>query len=111
MILACLVLSVLLNMFLVWYMYTLLKKLLFVSDNIGGFLEGLESFSEHLESVYSMETYYGDATLERLLEHSRELVKEIGAYEEIYELTQDDTDDTDDIDDIDEAEEQEGLDG
>ena len=49
MILACLVLSVLLNMFLVWYMYTLLKKLLFVSDNIGGFLEGLESFSEHLE--------------------------------------------------------------
>lgn len=103
MILTCLALSVVLNIFLVWYIYTLLKKLLFVSDNIGGFLEGLESFSEHLESVYNMETYYGDATLERLLEHSRELVKEIGTYKEIYELTQEE--------DIDEAEEQEGLDG
>ena len=108
MILTCLVLSVLLNMFLVWYMYTLLKKLLFVSDNIGGFLEGLESFSEHLESVYSMETYYGDATLERLLEHSRELVKEIGAYEEIYALTQEDLSEAEEQE---EQEEQEGLDG
>ena len=105
MILTCLALPVLLNIFLVWYIYTLLKKLLFVSDNIGGFLEGLESFSEHLESVYNMETYYGDATLERLLEHSRELVKEIEAYKEIYELTQDDTDEAE------EQEEQEGLDG
>ena len=86
--LAALIISLLLNVFLVWYIYTLLKKLLFVSDNIGGFLEGLENFSEHLESVYNMETYYGDETLERLLEHSRELVKEIEAYEEIYELTQ-----------------------
>lgn len=100
--LAALIISLLLNVFLVWYIYTLLKKLLFVSDNIGGFLEGLENFSEHLESVYNMETYYGDETLERLLEHSRELVKEIEAYEEIYELTQED---------INEIEKQEELNG
>ena len=49
-----------------------------------------------------METYYGDETLERLLEHSRELVKEIEAYKEIYELTQED---------IDETEQQEELNG
>ena len=100
--LAALIISLLLNVFLVWYIYTLLKKLLFVSDNIGGFLEGLENFSEHLESVYNMETYYGDETLERLLEHSRELVKEIEAYEEIYELTQEN---------INEIEQQEELNG
>ena len=37
-----------------------------------------------------MENYYGDETIERLLEHSKEIVKEIKAYEEIYTLMDED---------------------
>ena len=39
-----------------------------------------------------METYYGDETIERLLEYSKEIVKEIKAYEDIYALVYDDED-------------------
>ena len=77
-----------LNVFFIWYVYTLLKKLLFVSENIGDFLEDLQNYADHIESVYSMETYYGDETIEMLLNHSRDLVKSISAYRDIYEITQ-----------------------
>ena len=83
-----LILSALLNIFFIWYVYQLLKKLLFVSENIGDLLETLESFAEHLESVYKLETYYGDQTLESLLEHSKGIVEEVRAYRDIYDITQ-----------------------
>ena len=82
-----LIISVAINIFFIWYVYNLLKKLLFVSENIEDFLDVLQNYSEHIEPVYNMETYYGDETINRLLEHSKEIVKEIKAYEEIYTLT------------------------
>jgi hypothetical protein len=53
------------------------------------FLEILEEYSEHIELIYKMETYYGDETIEGLLKHSKEIIEEIKAYEEIYELMYD----------------------
>ena len=81
-----LVLSLVINVFFVWYVVKLLKKLLYVSDNIGGLVEDLSTYAEHVENVYSMETYYGDPTIELLLKYSKDLVQEIKTYEEIYEL-------------------------
>ena len=92
MILTLLIVSAVVNLFFIWYIYTLLKKLLFVSDNIEDFLETLSSYSEYIETIYNMETYYGDETIERLLEYSKEIVKEIKAYEDIYTLVYDDED-------------------
>ena len=83
-----LILSALLNIFFIWYVYQLLKKLLFVSENIGDLLETLESFAEHLETVYNLETYYGDQTIENLLEHSKGIVEEVRAYRDIYDIIQ-----------------------
>ena len=92
-----LTISLLLNVFFIWYVYQVLKKLLFVSDNIGDLLITLENYSEHLENVYGLETYYGDQTLENLLEHSKEIVKEVQAYRDIYDITQEDEADLDKI--------------
>jgi len=92
-----LTISLLLNAFFIWYIYQVLKKLLFVSENIGDLLETLEGFGEHLEGVYSLETYYGDQTLEKLLEHSKEIVKEVQAYRDIYDIIQEDEADLDKI--------------
>ena len=86
MILTLLIISAVINLFFMWYIYNLLKKLLFVSDNMEDFLDTLQNYSEHIERVYNMETYYGDETINQLLEHSKEIVKEIKAYEEIYTL-------------------------
>lgn len=108
MILTLLIISALFNVFFVWYIYYLLKKLLFVSDNMGEFLEILKNYSEHIETVYNMETYYGDETIQHLLEYSRDIVKEIEAYEEIYDITHVDKEEIDeeeiDKEEIDEEE-------
>tara|TARA_Y100000593_G_scaffold92944_1_gene186121 strand:- start:26 stop:364 length:339 start_codon:yes stop_codon:yes gene_type:complete len=82
------VLSIGINVLLVWYIKKVLSKLLFVSDNIGGLLEEMTSFVFHLETIHEMETYYGDATLGELIKHSKELSQNIKKYREIYTLTE-----------------------
>ena len=84
-----LIISVAINIFFIWYVYNLLKKLLFVSENIEDFLEILKDYSDHVETIYNMETYYGDETIEHLLTYSKEVVQEIKTYEEIYTLMYD----------------------
>ena len=83
-----LTISALANIFLVWYLIKVLKKLYFVSNNINDLLHIISDYSTHLEKVYNMETYYGDQTLQMLLEHSKDIVKELETYEEIYSLTE-----------------------
>jgi len=81
-----LVISVLLNVLLVWYIIQLIKKLVYISENIDGLFETLKEYSEHIEEIYNMETYYGDSVLENLLTHSKNIVKEIKTYDELKAL-------------------------
>jgi len=87
--LTLLIISAVINLFFIWYVYALLKKLLFIADNMEDFLDALKDYSRHVEKIYNMETYYGDETIEQLLKHSKEIVQEIEAYEEIYTLMYD----------------------
>jgi len=80
--------SILLNIFSFWYIKAILKKLLFISENIGDLHEQLGNYTEHIESIYQMETFYGDETLQNLVLHSKEIVDMIRDYEDIYSLTQ-----------------------
>tara|TARA_Y100000593_G_C4177428_1_gene270229 strand:+ start:54 stop:392 length:339 start_codon:yes stop_codon:yes gene_type:complete len=82
------VLSIGVNVLLVWYIKKMLSKLLFVSDNIGSLLEQVDTFAFHLETVHEMETYYGDPTLGELIRHSKDLAGNIKNYREIYTLTE-----------------------
>jgi hypothetical protein len=82
----------------------LLKKLLFVSDTMKDFLGILKDYSDHVETVYGMETYYGDETIERLLTYSKEIVEEIKTYEEIYTLMYDSNEDDEDDEEEDQEE-------
>ena len=84
-----LIISLAINILLLWYVKHMLKKLLFVSDNTGDLLQVMNEFSTHLEQVHGLETFYGDATLGSLIRHSKDVVAEIGKYEEIYSLTND----------------------
>ena len=87
--LIALTISIIINIFLIWYSTMMIKKLWFVSDNIGDLLETLEDFSKHIEQVYEMELFYGDPTLDGLLKHSQEIVREIESYREIYNIAND----------------------
>tara|TARA_Y100000310_G_scaffold224476_1_gene226304 strand:- start:456 stop:785 length:330 start_codon:yes stop_codon:yes gene_type:complete len=83
------VVSLGLNVFLIWYLRKTLFKLLFVSDNIGDLLIRLDEFGEHLNSIYSMETFYGDDVLHGLINHLKQLLIKIEDYKDIYSLTND----------------------
>ena len=100
----CLVLSIAINGLALWFIRNLLSKLLFVSNNLGEVNEVMTSFSEHVEAVYSMETFYGDQTLRGLLDHSRLVVEMIGEFNEIYVIA-------DGYDNLGDAEEGEVSDG
>ena len=68
----------------IWFNVMLLKRLLRVSDNMDDLLDSLTTYSNHLEQVYGMETYYGDQTLSALLDHSREVVDDVMSFNDTY---------------------------
>ena len=83
-----LVISVALNAVAFWFVRNLLTKLLFVSNNLGEVNEVMQKFAEHLDAVYGMETFYGDQTLQGLLQHSELVVQMLGEFDEIYQVSE-----------------------
>tara|TARA_E500000305_G_C3877646_1_gene168190 strand:- start:10 stop:330 length:321 start_codon:yes stop_codon:yes gene_type:complete len=82
----CLILSSIICL-LIWYIKNLLTKLLFISENIGDLSIKVIELTEHIDTVYSMETFYGDLTLQNLLKHCRTMTDELRTFERIYSLT------------------------
>lgn len=76
---------------LVWYIKKMLKELLFMSDNVLQLRVSMGDFVSHIEGIHSQETYYGDPTIEGLIQHSKEIVEEIKDFEDIYSLSQEET--------------------
>lgn len=69
-------LSALINLGLVWYIRKILIKNNYLEDDIIHVSEKLNIFADHLENIYELEMFYGDETLESLLDHSKELINE-----------------------------------
>ena len=71
-IIVTLCLSITLNVLLIWFVRKVQTEyILFIRDNLEGFVTLQNQFSEHLEQVSNMEMYFGDQTLVGLLEHSK----------------------------------------
>lgn len=58
---------------MVWYVRKLLVKMSLLTDLQKETIGEIEEFKEHLNTVYEMETFYGDETLRALLEHTGNL--------------------------------------
>jgi len=66
-----LIMSLIFNGIMYWYSRKLTQKLAFIYDNVGDVSEIIANYRVHLKSVYSMETFYGDETLQYLMDHTR----------------------------------------
>ena len=86
MIYAAITISILINIGLIWYIKIILSKFVFISENVDNLFYSLDSYSQHLEALYELETYYGDETLEKLISHSREVVEEVIIFKDVYSL-------------------------
>ena len=80
--------SIVLNLFLIWYVRGTLYNLLYISENLGALYEIVLEFTNHLQTVYDLERFYGDPTLTNLLDHSRALSLELEKFEEIFLLSE-----------------------
>lgn len=79
-------LSILLNIFLIWYCRNLMFSLYDVSNNMQALVEEVLSFDQHLNNVHELEVFYGDETLGNLIRHSRGLTETLEDFAEIYTL-------------------------
>ena len=89
-----LTLSLLMNVSLIVYVRSVLSRLLFVSDELGDLQDMINGFANHVSDVYSLEMFYGDETLQGLMEHAISFNEQLETFEAIYSLTSEDTEET-----------------
>jgi len=65
--------SALINVVFFWLLLGQSSRLSIVADNSSDLIEIIKSFRGHVKAVYSLDAFYGDETLEGLLEHARAL--------------------------------------
>ena len=85
---AILFLSLLFNMGIFIYARAAISRLLFVSEELGDLQEMINSFATHTKAVYELESFYGDETLNHLLQHAISLNEQLENFEYVYVLTQ-----------------------
>jgi len=79
-------LSAAVNIFFIWYVIQLIKRLLSVQDEMDEFLMSLDEYSNHIDMVYNLERFYGDDTLKNLLNHSKNFNKRISYLRSLYDM-------------------------
>ena len=101
----CLLGSFVFNVFVFVYARAAITRLLFVSEELGDLQQMTNAFANHVKSVYELEMFYGDQTLQHLMEHAVSFNEYLGTFEEIYVLTEEENkNDTEEEVEIDERE-------
>ena len=83
-----LILSIVGNLFAIWYIRKLLAKILFVSQNLTDLVDLLTTYRNHLQRLFQLEMYYGDETMQFLIKHTRSLLDVLEDYSDIYLMTE-----------------------
>tara|TARA_R110000824_G_scaffold384619_1_gene578686 strand:+ start:472 stop:765 length:294 start_codon:yes stop_codon:yes gene_type:complete len=81
-----LICSVILNVFFLFYIRYLIKKIFYITDNKLELLERIETFTEHVAGLKEHHLFYGDQFLEQLYSHGKDLSSYLKEYSDIYEL-------------------------
>ncbi len=85
---AILFLSIIFNIGIFVYARSAITRLLFVSEELGDLQNMIDAFAKHVKSVYELEMFYGDTTLEHLLNHAVSFNEQLETFEYIYSLTE-----------------------
>lgn len=90
-----LLLSIAGNIALFAYARAAIVRLLSIAEELYDLKDMSDSLTEHLQSVYELEMFYGDETLGGLMEHARSFTEQQETFEYIYGLIEDDSTNTD----------------
>ncbi len=98
--------SVLLNIVLCWYVYRLLRKFYFISENITDLYFTTRAFRIFVHSLWSMDTYYGEPMIQELIHRLRDVSEEIEKFRDVFQYTLD-QELEDELNDVEEAAQEE----
>ena len=73
---------------LLFALYRVNSRVEYFISNLEETFFSIESYREHLEMVYGLETYYGDDTLQSLLEHSSQLSDFLRESQQVFSLNE-----------------------
>ena len=83
-------LSLALNIFLTWYNIKVLRKLLYVSENISDLFLILRSFQVFIKGLHSMDSYHGEPMVQELIWRVKEILDELEGFRDVFAITLDD---------------------
>tara|TARA_R110002074_G_scaffold144402_5_gene292012 strand:- start:158 stop:568 length:411 start_codon:yes stop_codon:yes gene_type:complete len=69
-------LSVIINLVLIWFSIKCIKNINDIEEDMDIIMSKTDDFTEHLENVHEMEMFYGDETLQSMIEHSKQLIND-----------------------------------
>ena len=80
--------SVIFNIGLFIYARAVVVRLLNVAEELWDLQQMVDAFAKHLNQVYELESFYGDQTLQNLLQHAVSFNEQLETFEHIYTLTE-----------------------
>jgi len=79
--------SLALNIGLVWYIVRILRKFIFISENLSDLFLTTKAFEVFSKSLYSMNSYNGEPMIEELIYKIKDVNFEIDGFRDIFEYT------------------------
>lgn len=83
-----LIMSLIVNVFALWYIRGLIGRLTWVSQNISDLVQIINIYRTNLETVYKLEQFYGDEQIRSLLEHTISLLEILEEYKDVVVITE-----------------------
>ncbi len=80
------------NILLFVYSRNVAQKLVLISVEIDDMRAAAASFASHVKSVYELEMFYGDQTLQALMDHARSFREYMDEFDFIYIPEEEDSD-------------------
>ena len=77
--------SVVLNGLLIWYIIKLLRKFVFISENLADLFLMVKAFQVFLSSMYSMDSYHGEPMIQELMTRVGDVGTELEMFRDIFE--------------------------
>jgi hypothetical protein len=75
---------------LYFYVRSKIIPIIVASEESAELFTRMQTYANHLNTVYELPTFYGDETLQSLLSHTKDFHIFLGRYENIYSFTQPD---------------------
>jgi len=71
------IISAAVNILFLFYVKWLLSTIKSISEDLGFLSEKISDYVSHVSSLHELEMFYGEPTLQTLMQHGRDLVEEI----------------------------------